>query len=744
MKSWKKKMAFFLAAIMALSNASVPSMASAEEADVVLLEDVKATQAFVLESEYLGGGDVMDYDGDGSITVFDIALLKRELLQTGVPSLTDFNSDRFEVLYGEKTDVLFTLNVVEIAPLAKDAVKIYDEDDNAVAVMYDNGKDGDEKAGDGVFTAKVSLYAEDFGTMNYYAAAEGVKSNSRRITFYRELEDAEFDGFFALMDVIAPMDYAEACAYIQTSAEIVSFYADEEQQVISFETVYHISGMWVPPMESEGVSAQELDNDAVVNDAAENDDAALPMYDPTEPPEENVAEEMPEADGVNGADIANSFIEDTTVNPLIEYEWFSEEGWELSPTCNEDHSEDSKFDYANAVAAHSKTGVAVICSYNDENDAGSSAIDAGNRIAEKLGSGSASVFQWKNNSLSNKVTLDQMTKLSEYGVVIISADSYIPKDGGLSSLNKKDNHYGDTYIQLGREKDKASSKAYSSELSSGDIKIVLCSDNWNLFVGRTYRYAIGKNFFTNHYGPGALRDSFWFLNCPELMGNAIKADTGFAAALTGRGVNAVVGLNSTITTMSGANDALNKIANKLLEGKTLSQATSGISGVVKKGNLQYRLFQSGTVKASSLPQQSKPSTDEMTWQIGNVTAHPGDYVHIPIYIYNPVDNMYGLRMEIDCDSPIFSIGAGYTGKSNDGYMYDKFRNFKTETIAWREDIQREDGSVLVCLGFGVPEDCEAGIYSIRFKSADAYILNGLDNPVLINGSITVGTQGNYI
>ena len=629
---FKRTLPLLLSATMVVSSTPSPTIVHADEKQPVMLEDIKAIQAFVLDSGYSGIGKAIDCNGDGCVDVFDLALAKRELDQTGLPSLTEFEADHFDVTIGEKNNVLFTLNVAEVAPLEKDAVRVYDENDKEIAVMHDDGKDGDEAAGDGVYSADVAVYADDFGTMEYYAAAKGVRSNHERLTFYRELEDNEFDGFFALLDKLAPMSYAEACSYVKNSKEIASYNSDDAQQVLSFETIYHISGMWVPQEERGEIGTEQGSmRTASYGTAADIKDNAPLSQDPTEPMAASAdvlsTRQQPNLSASSVAMAYEEDIIDETIDPLYPYHNDVRMGkgddWQPCSECN-NSSESPVFQNASATPAHTKTRVAVICSSYDTD--AYSAESLGNEIAQTLGSGTADIYEGTSGGLFNKnyVTLDLMTQLSSYGVVIISADRYQPKDQGLSSYNYE--HYGDTYIMLGAESKSAKNKKYSADYSNSNIIVVVGSEGWF-----NCRFAVGKGFFTDHYSTGALNDSFWFLNSPGLLGNEIKSDTGYAQALTGLGANAVVGFNTQIGNMANSKIVMDKVFSELTNGKTVSAAKNTLNGIYKtatilKGNSSYRLFKSGTMKTGA---QATDNSD-FCLEIGTVVARPGEIIDLPI------------------------------------------------------------------------------------------------------------------
>lgn len=257
------------AAVMSLTAIAGILPVRAEDAgepQPVVLEDVKAIQAFVSDSDYVGPGETPDLNGDGCVDVFDLALAKRQLLKTGVPSLTDFASETWDIYLDTEEQVTFTVHVTEIATLAADAVALCAEGET-VAQMHDDGKDGDETADDGIYTAVVTLSSPEIKLVDYYAEAMDVRSNTHEISFYRDLEESEFEGFFALQDKLAAMTFEEVCAYVEDCAEITEYDIDEAAESVLYRTVYHIGGLWVDDDWEEEAEEEEAVEPAAYTNA---------------------------------------------------------------------------------------------------------------------------------------------------------------------------------------------------------------------------------------------------------------------------------------------------------------------------------------------------------------------------------------------------------------------------------------------------------------------------------------------
>ena len=220
----------------------------------ITLEDVKAIQAFCLTADYVGPGSVIDVNNDGLVDVFDLTLAKKELINTGVPSLVDFSANVCDIYLNKSENVVFTLNVTEITPLEDNAISVYDDNNDFVAFMHDDGTDGDEIADDGIYSAAVSLSSDEIKTVDYYAATDKVKSNSYEICFYRNLEEDEFKNFWILYSSISSLSFNEACDFIKSSSEIKTYEIDEQSKVITYQSIYGIYGCWEEIEELPGMS----------------------------------------------------------------------------------------------------------------------------------------------------------------------------------------------------------------------------------------------------------------------------------------------------------------------------------------------------------------------------------------------------------------------------------------------------------------------------------------------------------
>ena len=212
------------------------------------LDDISAIRTFLLSDEFPADIAVPDLDHNGTVNAIDLTLAKRAYFNA--VSLYDFQADIGEIYLNEEETVTFTVDARRVQGISEIPVSVFDDSGQSVAQMHDDGADGDFTAGDGIYTAQVSLMRDDICNIDYYAAAGERKSNPCRICFYRELTKDELLGFEGLMDQFREIeDYDAACAFAEESEAIADYQADEAHRTVSFESVYHMSGYWKEPSE---------------------------------------------------------------------------------------------------------------------------------------------------------------------------------------------------------------------------------------------------------------------------------------------------------------------------------------------------------------------------------------------------------------------------------------------------------------------------------------------------------------
>ena len=97
------------------------------------------------------------------------------------PTLTSLSSNERNFLVNSSTKVTFT---VVASASVKDTIKLYDAKGNAVATMRDNGRNGDKKKGDGVYTCVIKVKRSSAGSEKYYAKAGTLKTSKISLYFF--------------------------------------------------------------------------------------------------------------------------------------------------------------------------------------------------------------------------------------------------------------------------------------------------------------------------------------------------------------------------------------------------------------------------------------------------------------------------------------------------------------------------------------------------------------------------------
>lgn len=209
----------FTSSLFTGSISAVNAVTSDDKVSITI-DDLHATSAFILNEGYSGIGCAKDLNGDGSINAVDLVIVKQQLAENDVVSLTYFEADTYDVLVDTETSVTFTVNVESVQSLLENSLAVYDEDDNFIAYMNDNGEDGDYEADDGIYSVQTDISNDICTLKNYYAATNKVKSNTFEISFYRNLTDEEKQTYIDTNNEIFALPYDKAIEYIKNSDDI--------------------------------------------------------------------------------------------------------------------------------------------------------------------------------------------------------------------------------------------------------------------------------------------------------------------------------------------------------------------------------------------------------------------------------------------------------------------------------------------------------------------------------------------
>lgn len=124
---------------------------------------------------------------------------------TGV-ELNNFSVDKFDVLVNTTETVKFSVEVIADFVLDTDSVYVADADNNRITSLYDDGTNGDDVAGDGIYSAAVQLSSATQKNVKYAAKYDTLTSNEVVVAFYNELEDSDVDALFTVQEKIVDIE----------------------------------------------------------------------------------------------------------------------------------------------------------------------------------------------------------------------------------------------------------------------------------------------------------------------------------------------------------------------------------------------------------------------------------------------------------------------------------------------------------------------------------------------------------
>ncbi len=259
----KKKLLSLLTAVvlgMGAMQADFPVTASGEgkteSEDSAATTDVTQADVYALRDYLLMGSNpapqnLPDIDENGAIDVRDLTLAKRMMLNS--IHLSNLRADIPDILLNQEETVTFTVKA-QGDRLSGATVMLCEENGEPAAEMHDDGKNGDQTANDGVYSAQLKLISDDFKNVDYHAAADNCKSEPFRICFYRELTDDEFLGYGEFAKRFDGMEsFTEVMEIIKNAEEVTEYIVDEARGQVSFSTIYHITGCWETPYEESDV-----------------------------------------------------------------------------------------------------------------------------------------------------------------------------------------------------------------------------------------------------------------------------------------------------------------------------------------------------------------------------------------------------------------------------------------------------------------------------------------------------------
>lgn len=146
-----------------------------------------------------------------------------------------FKSDIFDILIGKETNVFFTAKLLFNQPMQKTGdVFVTDSSAKQITVLRDDGKAGDETAGDGIYSSSVALMSDKAKNESYAAQFGNAKSDSIGICFYRIIAKEEMQSVVNLSDALNQIKYSSDS--IETRLNQVEEYLNKSEIVSSIKT----------------------------------------------------------------------------------------------------------------------------------------------------------------------------------------------------------------------------------------------------------------------------------------------------------------------------------------------------------------------------------------------------------------------------------------------------------------------------------------------------------------------------
>ncbi len=514
MKSLTKIVSLCTAGVLAVGmTVDIPSkgyasesVISIENSPTVTAEELEAEGAYLLNKNYVGLSNPDDYNNDGVIDAFDMIILRRMIADVEV-SIDEFGVDLFDVHINETETATFTAAVDSFVELEENAISVYDEDDNFITYLNDNGENGDEFADDGVYSGQADVFSDTRRIVQYYAATEKAMSNTAEISFWTEFTEEDITNFNEIISDIEGMTFDEVSSYLKSCENLEELIINEENQTICYTTTAGIPCIWGKLSENYEGTAQP-DNDLYM-DFDEYDSAIK---------------------GVDAEKIytdAEVYINDIINNPEIE------------------------------VAHPDKTNVVVIQPFKEDffNNETSAFDVAGDLLAKALQKDENATAVKYNN---DEVTLDLLKGLMDdetIGAVLFNGHGYLEEEFT-------------NFLVTGETVEKISDSSSGTDIDMNDFDYEAHKEDMQgkrIYITNIieedgteeYKYCVNGTFFEKYYEDKEenVKDTFWFLGaCYSLQDGLVtyKSDNGkiilppLSVSLNTLGAGAVVGFTDSV------------------------------------------------------------------------------------------------------------------------------------------------------------------------------------------------------
>lgn len=477
--------------------------------------------------------------------------------------LNNFKASHFDIYIETTETVTFSVEAHSSTVLPK-SISLC-EGENVIAEMTDSGTNGDLVANDGIYTSQLTLSKPEIANISYHATCYGISSNNFEICYYRDLTQDEFVLYAQLLNTINQLSFEEAKSYVMSSNEISHYSIDENDQKITYKSIYGISGIWEQVDElikgngefaiqsPIGVDYRTVYNDTIAS-IQNKTDLTLPAY-----PNANVYDQ------------AYNTVSTISIEP----------------------------DIAN-------TDVVILRPFRTSQFTYDDFLNAGQIVSKGIG-GSLTVID------DESVSLSVMKSLDQYGVVLI--DSH----GGISDIHKK------TYVVTGETFDEtrflldpiyyAIHIGYSADYLAGRI-----------FGTCANRAGVSSKFFDKYYADNSLDESFWFLGCcygfyndtlaDSLIGKGAEAVFGFTNVVSVWYCNNILFetvINSMVLSGNTLSEAVSNAEAVYGNQDPIVMAYNTLTTKIKyKGNSSFKLVNKIDVPKGTLSGKICKASDRIT------------------------------------------------------------------------------------------------------------------------------------
>lgn len=159
--------------------------------------------------------------------------------------IASFKATDNSLTIGESHEITFKSEVISNTLYRVAYVPVYNDNGEMVAKLYDNGQNGDETRGDGIYSATVDMFSDERKTVNYYTELNGVKSSSWEIIYYNMATDEDMEIHDSLWEDITAYEKTMETRDISDKTIVDSMYNmlkdNENIERIDWQTDYSFS-----------------------------------------------------------------------------------------------------------------------------------------------------------------------------------------------------------------------------------------------------------------------------------------------------------------------------------------------------------------------------------------------------------------------------------------------------------------------------------------------------------------------